>query len=40
MANRTASLAPVKGAGTHPKADEITKKLLQEELKSRPAELP
>jgi transposase len=37
MANRGASLAPRKGGGRPPKADETTRKLLEEDVKERPA---
>ncbi|HSK83246.1 MAG TPA: hypothetical protein VK902_07545 [Rubrobacter sp.] len=34
------SLAPRKGGGRPPKADETTKRLLEEDIRKRPAELP
>lgn len=37
IADRGASLAPRKGGGRPPKADEITRKLLEEDVKERPA---
>jgi len=37
MANRGTSLAPRKGAGRPPKADESTRRLLKEDVKERPA---
>jgi transposase len=36
MAQRGASLAPRKGGGRPPKTDEITEKLLEEDVKERP----
>ena len=36
MVDRGASLAPGKGGGRPPKADEITRKLLEEDVKERP----
>jgi transposase len=37
MADRGTSLAPRKGGGRPPKADETTRKLLEEDVKERPA---
>ena len=37
MAERGTSLAPRKGGGRPPKADETTRKLLEEDVKERPA---
>jgi transposase len=37
MANRGTSLMPRKGGGRPPKADETTRKLLEEDVKERPA---
>jgi transposase len=37
MANRGASRAPRKGGGRPPKADESTRRLLEEDVKERPA---
>ena len=37
MADRGTSLAPRKGGGRPPKADETTRKLLEEDAKERPA---
>src|SRR3954447_10412934 len=37
MADRGTSLAPRKGGGRSPKADETTRKLLEEDVKERPA---
>src|SRR5215207_8466200 len=37
LANRRESLAPRKGGGRPPKADEPTKKLLEEDIRKRPA---
>ena len=37
MAERGTSLAPRKGGGRAPKADETTRKLLEEDVKERPA---
>ena len=37
IANRGASLQPKKGTGRPPKTDETTKKLLEEDVKERPA---
>jgi transposase len=37
MAERGTSLAPRKGGGRPPKADEPTRKLLEEDVKERPA---
>ena len=37
MADRETSLAPRKGGGRPPKADETTRKLLEEDVKERPA---
>ncbi len=37
MADRGTSLAPRKGGGRPPKADEPTRKLLEEDVKERPA---
>ena len=37
VAERGASLAPRKGGGRPPKADETTRKLLEEDVKERPA---
>jgi transposase len=37
IANRGASLEPRKGSGRPPKADEITRRLLEEDVKERPA---
>ena len=37
VAERGASLAPRKGGGRPPKADETTRKLLEDDMKERPA---
>jgi transposase len=37
MAHRGTSLAPRKGGGRPPKADETTRRLLEEDVKERPA---
>ncbi len=37
LANQGESLAPRKGGGRPPKADEATRKLLEEDIRSRPA---
>jgi transposase len=37
MAERGTSLTPRKGGGRPPKADETTRKLLEEDVKERPA---
>ena len=37
IANQGTSLAPRKGGGRPPKADETTRKLLEEDVKERPA---
>jgi transposase len=37
LANRGESLAPRKGGGRPPKADEATKRLLEEDIRKRPA---
>ena len=37
LANQGESLAPRKGGGRPPKADEITKRLLEEDIRRRPA---
>jgi transposase len=37
IANRGASLEPRKGSGRPPKADEISRRLLEEDVKERPA---
>ena len=37
MAERGASLAPRKGGGRPPKTDETTRRLLEEDVKERPA---
>src|SRR5215208_2816586 len=37
MADRGTSLAPRKGGGRPPKADETTRRLLEEDVKERPA---
>jgi transposase len=37
VAQRGASLAPRKGGGRPPKADEITRKLLEDDVRERPA---
>jgi transposase len=37
LADRGASLAPRKGGGRPPKADETTRKLLEEDIRKRPA---
>lgn len=37
LADREASLAPRKGGGRPPKTDETTKRLLEEDVKERPA---
>jgi transposase len=37
MADRGTSLVPTKGGGRLPKADETTRRLLEEDVKERPA---
>jgi transposase len=37
LASRGEPLTPRKGGGRHPKADELTRKLLEEDVRARPA---